>query len=165
MNITWELLAERLRNEVQDYGALLHLFEEQQTCVFERDAERLLQLVEAIKDATETAEATRHEREQCVSAFAIECSQAPNATLRALLPHLEPQVRPLIEALIAEVNRLIHRVRHIARQNHLLLSRTIELQQGVIRQICPGAFTETYSARGRVAMVGNAPAAAYNAAG
>ena len=165
MKITWELLAECLRDEVQEYGGLLRLFEEQQDCVFRRDAERLLQLIETIKDATQTAEAARRHREECVSAFAVDCGREAAVTLRSLLPCVDNQVRPLIEALIDEVNRLIHRVRRLARQNHLLLARTVELQQGLLRQFYPGAFTPTYSAHGRVAMAAAGSLPAYHAAG
>jgi hypothetical protein len=56
-------------------------------------------------------------------------------------------------------------VRRITRQNHLLLSRTVQLHQGLLRQFYPGAFTPTYSALGRVSMAPAAPVAAYHAAG
>lgn len=165
MKITWEQLAECLRDEVQGYGALLRLFEEQQDCVFRREPERLLPLIEAIKSATEAAAAARRQREESVSAFAVDCGRDPGAALRSLLPCVDDHARPLLQALIDEVNRLIHRVRRIARQNHLLLARTVELHQGLLRQFCPGAFTPTYSAHGRVAMAGAGPLPAYHAAG
>ena len=165
MNITWEMIAEFLRDEVQEYGGLLHLFEEQQECVFNRDPERLLQLIELIKDATDRAEDVRHRREDCIRSFASSLGRAADATLRSLLPSIDDHARPLHEALIDEVNRLIHRVRRITRQNHLLLSRTVELQQGLLRQFYPGAFTSTYSSLGRVSVSAPGPLAAYRVAG
>ncbi|MDD2765210.1 MAG: flagellar export chaperone FlgN [Opitutaceae bacterium] len=152
MTITWEHLAEHLRREVQAYGGLLLLFEEQQACVFRRDAACLLRLIDAIADATRAAERARREREQCVSAFAVARGRNAEASLRSLLPCIEGEARPLLEALIAEVNHLIRRVRRVARQDHLLLSRLVELQQDLLRQFYPGAFTQTYSAQGRVAL-------------
>jgi flagellar biosynthesis/type III secretory pathway chaperone len=165
MNTTWETVAESLREEVQEYGGLLRLFEEQQDCVFHREPGRLLELIESIKDATEQAEDARRRRENCVSSFASGLGRAADSTLRSLLPYIDDQARPLLEALIDEVNRLIHRVRRITRQNHLLLSRTLELQQGLLRQFYPGAFTSTYSARGRLSLAAPGPLAAYRAAG
>jgi flagellar biosynthesis/type III secretory pathway chaperone len=165
MNITWEIVADRLRDEVQEYGGLLRLFEEQQECVFNRDPERLLQLIETIKGATERAEDARRQRENCVRSFAAGLGRAADATLRSLLPCIDDHARPLVEALIDEVNRLIHRVRRITRQNHLLLSRTLELQQGLLRQFYPGAFTSTYSSHGRVSVAAGGPLAAYRATG
>ncbi len=165
MNITWEMVAASLREEVEEYGGLLRLFEEQQECVFNRDPERLLQLIEVIKNATDRAEDVRRRRESCVRSFASAVGRAADSTLRSLLPFIDDQARPLLQALIDEVNRLIHRVRRITRQNHLLLSRTVELQQGLLRQFYPGAFTSTYSARGRLSMAAPGPLAAYRAAG
>jgi flagellar biosynthesis/type III secretory pathway chaperone len=165
MNITWEQIAECLRDEVQEYGDMLRLFEEQQECVFKRDPGRLLQLIEVTKDAAQRAENARRRREQCVSSFASELGRAADVTLRSLLPSIEDEARPLLQALIDEVNRLIHRVRRITRQNHLLLSRTVQLHQGLLRQFYPGAFTSTYSAFGRLSMAPAAPLPAFRAAG
>ena len=165
MKNNWEPLAECLRSEVQEYGGLLHVFEDQQACVFRRDSERLLPLIEAVSEATRTAEAVRRRREMTASAFATERGLPAGATLRQLLPHVEPDARPLLEALIAEVNHLIHRLRRVTRQNQLLLARTVELQQTVLRQFQPEAFTQTYSPRGRVAIAATLPAPAYRAAG
>jgi flagellar biosynthesis/type III secretory pathway chaperone len=165
MNITWELVAECLRDEVQEYGGLLRLFEEQQECVFKRTPSHLLELIETIKDATQRAEDARRRREECVRAFATGLGRTADVTLRSLLPSVDDEAQPLLQALIDEVNRLIHRVRRITRQNHLLLSRTVQLHQGLLRQFYPGAFTPTYSARGRVSMAPAAPMPAYHAAG
>jgi len=165
MNITWELVAQCLREEVQEYGGLLRLFEEQQECVFNRDPDRLLQLIETIREATAQAEEVRHRREKCVTSFATGLGRAADATLRSLLPAIDDEARPLLQALVDEVNRLIHRVRHITRQNHQLLSRTVELQQGILRQFYPGAFTPTYSAYGRLSVTPAATLPAYRAAG
>jgi hypothetical protein len=165
MNITWEHIAQCLRNEVQEYGDMLRLFEEQQECVFNRDPGRLLQLIEVTKDATQRAEDARREREQCVSSFAAGLGRGADVTLRSLLPFIDCEARPLLQALIDEVNRLVHRVRRITRQNHLLLSRTVQLHQGLLRQFYPGAFTSTYSACGRVSVAPASSLPAYRVAG
>jgi flagellar biosynthesis/type III secretory pathway chaperone len=165
INITWEQVADCLRDEVQEYGDMLRLFEEQQECVFNRDPGRLLQLIEVTKDASQRAEDARRRREQCVSTFAAGMGHTAESTLRSLLPSIDDEARPLLQALIDEVNRLIHRVRRVTRQNHLLLSRTVQLHQGLLRQFYPGAFTSTYSALGRLSMAPAAPLPAYRATG
>jgi hypothetical protein len=161
MNTTWETVAESLRDEVQEYGGLLRLFEEQQECVFNRDTGRLLELIEIINAAIGRAEDIRRRREDCVSSFASSLGCSPDATLRSLLPCIDDPVRPLLEALIDEVNVLIHRLRQIIRQNHLLFSRTFELQQGLLRQSCPGAFTPARSGLRRVSAAAPGPLAAF----
>ncbi len=165
MNVTWESLADSLRQEVQEYGGLLRLFEEQQTCIFRRDADRLLQLVEAIDRAAAEAETARRKREDCARHFAVGCGRDATATLRSLLPLVEEAVRPLLEALISEVNVLIHRLRRMAHQNHLLLAHAVDLQQSMLREFYPGVFTQTYSSGGRVAIGVAAPIPSYQAAG
>jgi len=165
MNATWETLADRLRDEVQEYGGLLQLFEEQQACSFRRDADRLLQLVDAFDLAARNAEQARLQREACTSAFAVGCGRSAAATLRSLLPLCEDAARPLLEALINEVNVLIHRLRRIAHQNHLLLAHTVDLQQSLLREFYPGVFTQTYSAGGRTSITAAAPLPSYHAAG
>ncbi len=165
MNATWETLADCLRDEVQEYGGLLNLFEEQQACIFRRDADRLLQLVDALDLAARSAERARRKRETCAGAFAAGCGRSAGATLRSLLPLCEEAARPLLEALINEVNVLIHRLRRIAHQNHLLLAHTVDLQQSLLREFYPGVFTQTYSAGGRPSLSAAAALPSYQAAG
>jgi len=99
------------------------------------------------------------------SIFAMGMAGLSVLGLKAFLSAPYDEARPLLQALIDEVNRLIHRVRRITRQNHLLLSRTVQLHQGLLRQFYPGAFTSTYSAFGRLSMAPAAPLPAFRAAG
>lgn len=162
MNTSWEFIAECLRNELQEYGALLGLFEEQQANLLRRDADAVLALASAIEDRSRAAQAVRDHREQAVRRFALAISEGPDSTLRQLIPHFPAEVRPLIDALIDEINHLIHRVRRGARQNQVLLSRTVEAHQEVLRMLRPERFTKTYSPTGTVAP---AIASAWQAAG
>ena len=118
MNTPWEQIADCLRAELADYGGLLNLFEEQQRCLFERNATHVLQLSTAIEGQARELATNRTQRERLVAEFAVEQSLPSTTTLRALLPRIEPDARPLLEALIDEVNRLLHRVRRTSRHNH-----------------------------------------------
>ena len=150
MNVTWELLADCLRAEVEQYGTILQLLEEQQLCLIRRNPDRLKELAAAIDGATQSADSVRRHREEILRTFAVAQGCAANATIREILATIEANVRPLIEALVLEVNRLVYRTRRFARQNHELLARACQLQQDFLRQICPGIFSQTYSASGRV---------------
>lgn len=149
---TWQQIADCLRTELAEYGALLALFEEQQKNLFDRNAGEVLRLAHAIEAQAHTLHTCRRQREQEVARFALTHAQPANATLRSLLPHCEPAARPLLEALIDEVNHLLHRVRRVSRHNHTLLSRTVELHQETLRLARPDAFTQTYSPNGRVTL-------------
>lgn len=148
MTITWETLVDSLRDEMQEYGGMVRLLEEQQTCLIRRQAGRLVQLADAITEAAQSAEQVRRQREQTVRAFAVAHGQSPDVPLRRLLPVLEADIRPLLLALLNEVNRLIHRTRQMTRQNHAMITRAVTLQQDFLRQVFPGRYTQTYSAKG-----------------
>jgi len=152
MKISWEYIAECLRQELADYGGLLHLFETQQRSLFDRDPETVLQLGIEIEGQARSLADCRGRREQAVAAYATACGRPANTSLRALLPDIEPAARPLVEALINEVNALLHRVRRTSRHNHTLLSRAVEVHQETLQQLRPNAFTKTYSPAGRLSV-------------
>lgn len=161
----WQLVADCLRQELVEYGALLHLFEQQQESLFTRDPDKVLRLGGEIEDQAHVLHDCRRRREQTVAALAATVQQPASATIRTLLPHIEADARPLLEALINEVNHLLHRVRRTSRHNQTLLSRTLELHQETLRQLRPDAFTKTYSPSGRVSLSGAATAPSLRVAG
>jgi flagellar biosynthesis/type III secretory pathway chaperone len=152
---TWQKIAECLRTELAEYGGLLVLFAEQQKFLFKREANEVLRLSASIEQQVRTLEQCRRQRERLVADFAGAHAQPPSATLRSMLPLIDPDARPLIEALIGEINHLLHRVRRNSRQNHTLLARTVELHQDTLQQLRPNAFTKTYSAAGRLSVTNN----------
>lgn len=165
MTIHWEYIAECLRAELADYGGLLHLFENQQRALFDRDAGQVLHLGTEIEVHARTLAETRVRRETAVACFAEANGRPPTTSLRAMLPLIEADARPLLEALINEVNLLLHRVRRTSRHNHSMLSRAVEMHQETLQQLRPNAFTKTYSPAGRVFVAAARPATTLCAAG
>lgn len=155
MNHPWSIIAESLRTEIAGFGGLLHLFEQQQQRLFARDTDGVLRLSTEIETHSRDMQVHRQQRERIVSEFALTHSQPAGATLRSLLPFIAEEARPLIEALIAEVNRLVHHVRRLTRQNHTLLARTVETHQELMRTLRPDSFMQTYSAAGRKSLTAN----------
>lgn len=156
MNPTWQSLADLLRTELAEHGALLQLYNEQQECLFRRDATGVLHFSNAIEQQVERLTALRQEREDATTCFARLHGRPDDATLRSLLPHIASDARPLLEALIGEVNHLIHRVRRASRHNHHLLARTVELHRETLRSLRPADLPQTYAATGRLAFGGSA---------
>lgn len=151
MNISWEFITECLRTELQEYGALLALFEEQQANLLRRDADQVAALALSIEEQVRTAHASRERRAKCVSEFALKQGCAPGIGLRQLLPHFPVEVQPLLGALITEINHLIHRIRRDARQNQMLLSRAVAAHEEALRTLMPETFrARTYSPSGVV---------------
>ena len=164
MRTSWQHIADCLRQELADYGGLLHLFEQQQRSLFARDSHTVMGLGAAIETQARTVAVCRTRREQAVADLAEQHGQPANATLRALLPLLDADARPLLEALIDEVNLLLHRVRRTSRQNHTLLTRAVEIHQEVLQQLRPTSFLKTYSPAGTVS-VSSAQASSLSVAG
>lgn len=150
MNSDWQNIADALRQEIGAYGALLNLFDEQQRCIFRRDAAGIHQINVDIETHVGALQAQRREREAAVADFATRCGVAPTSTLRSLLPHFIAEVRPLFEALISEINVLIHRVRRVSRHNQTLLARSLDTQQQLLRTLRPDSFPSTYAPNGRM---------------
>lgn len=165
MNQDWSSLADALRAELSEYGALQGFFDLQQNAILARDSEAILLCVSTIEDQMQRLQDLRVDREEIVRAFATTHAQATDATLRSLLPFFPAEARPLLEALIDEINHLIHRARRRSRQNHLLLSRAVEVRQEMLQVLRPDSFTKTYSARGRVALATPKVTSAYQATG
>lgn len=163
--IHWEFIASCLRDELADYGSLLHLFEQQQQHLFERDASAVVRVGSEIEAQALALAGARLRREQAVSNLA-EANALPSSTpLRKLLPYIEPDARPLLEALINEVNLLLHRVRRTSRHNHSLLTRAVEVHQETLSLLRPNSFTRTYSPAGRMSVAATQPASTLRAAG
>ena len=162
---SWASIAGCLREELADYGGLLHLFEAQQRALFDRDANTVLRLANEIEVHARTLAESRTRREAIVSTFAEENQRPTASSLRSLLPFVEADARPLLEALINEVNALLHRVRRTSRHNHSLLTRAVEVHQETLAHLRPNSFTKTYSPGGRVSVSSAHSSATLRAAG
>lgn len=165
MRTEWEHIADALRQEAVEYGGLLHLFEEQQRLLFSRDPEAVMRMSDEIQARLPVVQEARRNREARVAAFAVNCGQQADASLRGLLSFFEPAAQPLLDALITEINVLIHRVRKVSRHNHALLQRAMESHQQLLRVLRPDGFVQTYAPDGRVAPLAVRTTPALHAAG
>jgi flagellar biosynthesis/type III secretory pathway chaperone len=150
MTVNSDNLIEALRNEMQEYGGLLSLFNDQQTAILERKPDLVMAAQEAITQQVDTIHACRKLREESARVVAKAAGQNPDSTVRALVESCAEAVRPLLHALLDEVNRLILKTRRRAQQNQMLLARSIEVSQQILQRINPEMVTKTYSRRGRV---------------
>ena len=139
-----EQIIEALRAELQEYGGLLNLFDQQQDAILNRKPDAITEIDVTVEAQLATLRARRSHRESLVSAM------VPNATLLQTILHFPQAMRPLVEALATEVNRLIATVRRRARQNQMLLARTIEVTQELCEKLQPGTVTRTYAQDGKM---------------
>jgi flagellar biosynthesis/type III secretory pathway chaperone len=162
----WEPLIDILRNELQEYGGLFNLLGQQQDRIIERKPDAVLSINDEIELQTRTVAELRGRRESFVDDLLARVGQAVPGSLRKLIPHLPDYVQPLLEALMTDINHMVRRNRHKARQNHLLLSRAVQLTEETLRVLQPENFTRTYGRTGRATLPARAAAVSrYNAQG
>jgi len=153
----WDPLVELLREEVQEYGGLYNLLDRQQNEIFNRDPDLVMKINIEVEVHMKQMDTLRQKRESMVREMAIRCQCDQEWTLRELLPGFPVFVRPLLEALIDEVNSMVRRTRQKARQNYLLLSRTMEIAHEALRRSEPSNYSKTYSRKGQVGVSGDLP--------
>jgi flagellar biosynthesis/type III secretory pathway chaperone len=158
-------LVDSLREELKEYGEMLVLLDQQQEMVMRRQTQDLLQCVESINTQVENITAARMEREQRQRNVARLVGLADDAPFTVLVPLLPGEYRPLIQALVQENNELLKRIQRRARQNHLLLSRIVELMQRLFDPFFPNTQPMTYSDSGVVAGVALPKHSLYEAIG
>lgn len=158
-------LVDSLREELKEYGEMLALLDQQQEMVMRRQTQDLIQCVQTINAQVENITAARLEREQRQRNLARLSGLAEDAPFATLVPRLPGEYRPLIQALVQENNELLKRIQRRARQNHLLLSRIVELMQRLFDPFFPNSRPATYDVTGVLAGAGLPKHSLYEAIG
>ena len=150
MTAELEQLIETLREELTQYGELLALLEQQQDLIVSRSAEGLLENLGAINAQVPIIAAAREKRDRLRKDLAIALGHAATTSFRQVLPFVPKEYRPLLEALVEEINDLLMRSQQRLRQNHMLLSRSLDLMQQMIFSLFPSSGGQTYGKTGSV---------------
>jgi flagellar biosynthesis/type III secretory pathway chaperone len=143
-----EKLVAALREELQHYGELLALLDQQQESAIHRLAEEMLAITTTIQNQARVMQAARRAREQGQRALARELCIVETSTFVELIPLLPADYRPLLQSLVDENNSLLQRVQQRARQNHLVLSRSVELMQQFLGTLFPAREARVYNEHG-----------------
>jgi len=139
-----------LREELQQYGEMLALLDRQHQFIMVRDAAEVFQSAGSVQGQAAVIKEARAEREKRRARLAETLRQSESADFATIIPLLPPDYRPLVRALVDENNELLVRVRQRARQNHLLLSRSLELMQGLLNALMPSRETRVYNDHGNM---------------
>lgn len=150
MNEELTLLVAALRDELAQYGEMLALLDREQELVVARGSSELLQTVDAINFQGEVIRQARAHREDCQGRVAELAGLPADGTIDQIKPKLPANHAILVGALVEENNELLIRVRQRARQNHLLLHRSLELMQRLMGSLFPSGRTTTYSGDGQM---------------
>jgi flagellar biosynthesis/type III secretory pathway chaperone len=143
-------LIEALRDELKNYGEMLALLDWQQESLMTRAANEVSQSVSLVQAQGLAIQEARKRREDCRRAVAGAAGEAENTPFKKLIPLLPADYRPLLKALVDENNELLFRVRRRARQNHLMLKRSVELMQQLLTSLCPPVQTSVCNGQGRL---------------
>ena len=150
MNEQLNNFIEALREELKQYGEMLALLDQEQQLVMHRQTSAISPCVAAINTQAEVLQASRQERQQRQRDLGRALAMPEEATTKELIPRLPGPYRALVEALVQENKELLVRVQQRARQNHLLLSRMVELMHKLIGTLLPGTGPATYTGNGAV---------------
>ena len=137
-----------LREELQHYGEMLALLDQQQASAIDRAADAMLVATTAIQNQALVMQGVRRDREKCQRDLARDLTIIETATFVEIIGLLPPAYRPLVQSLVDENNSLLVRVQQRARQNHLVLSRSVELMQQFLGMLLPARETQVYNGQG-----------------
>jgi flagellar biosynthesis/type III secretory pathway chaperone len=127
---------------------MLALLDRQQEHLIARTASEVFQSISLIKAQGAAIQQARARRDECRCRVAGLCQQPSDAGFAVLIPLLPPDYQPLLRALVDENNELLMRVRRRARQNHLLLRRSVELMQELLNTLLPSRQASVYDDTG-----------------
>ena len=163
MNEELNSLITALREELTQYGEVLALMQEQQQFIINRSANELLLNLNVVNEQMEKVSVARNHREACRRALVATLGAAEETTFRQMTEMLSPEVQPLLNALVEEINQLLQHIQKWLRQNHMLLSRSLDLMKQIMKGMFPSssATAGTYGREGQVSPVTPPPSTLY----
>ena len=131
MTVVLQKLIESLRNELEQYGEMLALLEQQQEAAG-LGTEDVMHSIATINAQGATIQTARQQRQQRQRELAEKLGQPADSSFAHLIPLLPQNYQPLFAALVQENNELLVRVRERAQQNQAWLRRSLDFMQRFI---------------------------------
>jgi flagellar biosynthesis chaperone FliJ len=131
MTVILQKLIEALRNELEQYGEMLALLEQQQEAAG-LGADVVMHTIASINAQGATIDYARAQRKRCQRDLSEDICQPHDSSFAHLIPLMPPNYQPLLKALVQENNELLVRVRERAQQNQALLRRSVDFMQRFI---------------------------------
>lgn len=128
-------LIEALRQELQQYGEMLALLEQQQGS--RRGTEEVLRSISAINTQMEVIQSVREQSQAARRRLAENLEQPADCSFSRLIPLVPEPYRVLVDALVRENQELLARVRDQAEQNQALLGRSLHSMRHFITAFAP----------------------------
>lgn len=134
MTVILQKLIQSLRNELEQYGEMLALLEQQQEAAG-LGADDVIHSIAAINAQGARIQAAREQRQGCQRQLATQLGQPLDSSFGHLIPLSPASYQPLLTALVQENNELLVRVRERAQQNQALLRRSVDFMQRFINNL------------------------------
>jgi flagellar biosynthesis/type III secretory pathway chaperone len=143
-----------LRREQASVSQLMRAAEEEQELILRRQTEGILPLLERLERFSQGLAKASEDRREAVRELSTRLLRRASDSLAEVSKRLPPNDRNQVDALVRDIGSRFERCRRLVRQNHLLISRTLEFQQQLRRRIDPGQqWISSYNDRGEVAHV------------
>src|SRR4051812_4430217 len=144
MNNQLQKFINSLREELQEYGQMLGLLNRQQELIASRASAEVLETVAQINDQSAVLKRVREERELSQTEIALQLGTTAEASFKEIISLVDEPHQPLVQALFEENNELLARIKQRARQNFVLLNRSLELIQKLMNSFMPGNTAVVY---------------------
>ena len=163
MNEELNNLITALRDELTQYGEVLALMQEQQQFIINRAANELLLNLNEVNEQMEKVSVARNHREARRRALVATLNATEETTFYQMTEMLPSEVQPLLKALVEEINQLLQHIQKWLRQNHMLLSRSLDLMKQIMKGMFPSSSSTagTYGRGGQVSPVTPPPSTLY----
>ena len=126
-------LSNALKNELTVYEALFLDLRKQQEAIMDRQTDIVVEVAQRIETHLMAAGSARDSRRQIQRQLAASLSFLEGEEYGNLLPLLPEKSRGEIQRLVDFINQKLAQVQSYARQNQLLLEKSIELSRKVAR--------------------------------
>ncbi len=148
----WEPLVRALRVELQEYGGLISLLDEQRHGILGRNTDGLLERSSEINNQLESVRKLRTDREVLTHSLVRDFDLEEEGSLSEMVPYVPEPVQPLLQELIDRINDLLGKIQRKAGQNRMLLLRAHEITEQIMRSLQPHDVTKTYNRMGKITL-------------
>ncbi|MCH8473762.1 MAG: flagellar protein FlgN [Opitutales bacterium] len=128
-----EPLVDLLRDEIEAYGKLFHLLEEQRSALINQDVDAILLLNKEIDEHSVQINRFNNERKKMVS----ELHPTGSTRIIPFINEIDDASKGLFEELVQEINRLIRESQRQLSCNQMLYRRALDVSRDTLRILRP----------------------------
>jgi hypothetical protein len=139
-----------MRSELEEMKSLVVAFNVQQDAIVHRKAEKVLMSIQEVEQRVASLRRARAKRDAVLDVVAKGVKAPPGTSIMALARIFPAPVKPEVMRLIDENIRFGREVRRKASQNQVLLARSMEVIQDILRAVEPTSVSRMYGENGRM---------------